>query len=76
MSQNLIHLSLDDAQVAAADSALTALEAALSGLLALDTDEHTGLNRMGTKSEQFCRQTIALLAQNPQVVPPSLGLCI
>lgn len=74
MSQNLIHLSLDDAQVAAVDSALTALEAALSGLIALDTDERKGLNRMGAKSEQFCRQTLSLLAQNPQVVPPSLGL--
>lgn len=74
MSQNLIHLSLDDTQLAAVDSALTALEAALSGLVALDTDERKGLNRMGAKSEQFCRQTLALLAQNPQVVPPSLGL--
>jgi hypothetical protein len=74
MSQNLIHLTLDDAQLAAVDDALTALDTALSGLIALDVDERRGLNRMGAKSEQFCRQTIALLAENPQVVPPSVGL--
>lgn len=61
MSQNLIHLSLDDAQFAAVDGALTALEAALSGPVALDTDERKGLSRMSAKSEQFCRQTLALL---------------
>lgn len=74
MSQNLIHLTLDDAQVAAIDDALTALETALSGLVALDAAGRKRLSRMGAKSEQFCRQTIALLEQNPQVVPPSLGL--
>lgn len=29
---------------------------------------------MGDKSETFCRQTLALLAANPQIVPPNLGL--
>lgn len=28
---------------------------------------------MGDKSETFCRQTLALLAANPQMVPPNLG---
>ena len=74
MSQNLIHLNLDDSQLAAVDDALTALENALSGLVALDAEERKGLNRMGAKSEQFCRQTLAVLAQNPQVVPGSIGL--
>ena len=27
---------------------------------------------MGQKSEVFCRQAISVLAQNPQIVPPSL----
>src|SRR5438105_2362727 len=29
---------------------------------------------MGDKSEAFCRQTLSVLEQNPQVVPPSVGL--
>ena len=29
---------------------------------------------MGQKSEVFCRQTLRVLAQNPQIVPPGLNL--
>ncbi len=29
---------------------------------------------MGPKSEEFCHQTLNVLAQNPQVIPPSLSL--
>ena len=72
MSQNLISLTLTDAQLQAADAALTSLEAAFTGLIALQGDERLGLNRMGTKSEQFCRQTLNILGQNPQVVPASV----
>ena len=72
MSQNLISLTLTDAQLAAADNALTALETAFAGLIALNGDERVGLNRMGTKSEQFCRQTLNILGQNPQVIPASI----
>ena len=74
VSQNLISLTFTPAQLTAVDAALTALETALAGLIALDADELRGLMRMGTKSEQFCRQTINALAQNPQVVPASIGL--
>lgn len=28
----------------------------------------------GPKSETFCRQTLTVLAQNPQVIPPSIDL--
>lgn len=72
MSQNLIALTLTDAQLTAADAALTALEGAFTGLVALNGDERIGLNRMGTKSEQFCRQTLNILGQNPQVIPASV----
>ena len=74
MSQNLIQLQLDDARMGEIDAALAALEATLQDLIALDSDEFRGLPRMGPKSEQFCRETLSTLAQNPQVVPPSLGL--
>jgi hypothetical protein len=29
---------------------------------------------MGDKSEAFCRQTLNVLAQNPQILPPNYDL--
>jgi hypothetical protein len=72
VSQNIISLVLTDAQIKAAMDALTALEGALTGLIALDAEERRRLTKMGQKSEVFCRQAISVLAQNPQIVPPSL----
>lgn len=74
MSQNIISLDLSDAQVNAALDALTALEGALADLVSLDADERRRLTKMGQKSEVFCRQALSVLAQNPQIVPPSLDL--
>ena len=74
MSQNLVSLDITDAQVAAALDALTALEGALTGLISLDNEERRSLTKMGQKSEFFCRQALSVLAQNPQIVPPSLNL--
>ena len=74
MSQNMIALTLTDAQLTAADAALAALEGAFTGLVALNGSERLGLNRMGTKSEQFCRQTLTIMSQNPQCVPTSIKL--
>jgi hypothetical protein len=72
VSQNIISLVLTDAQIKTAMDALTALEGALGGLIALDGEERRRLTKMGQKSEVFCRQAISVLAQNPQIVPPSL----
>lgn len=74
MSQNIISLDLSDAQLSIALDALTALEGALSGLISLDADERRRLTKMGQKSEVFCRQALSVLAQNSQIVPPSLNL--
>ena len=74
MSQNLISLTLSDAQLAAADQALATLEEAFAGFIALEGSERRSLSRMGGKSEQFCRQTLTLLGDNPQIVPASIGV--
>ena len=74
MSQNIVSLVLTDEQISAAMDALTALEGALAGLISLDAEERRRLTKMGQKSEVFCRQAISVLAQNPQIVPPSLQL--
>lgn len=74
MSQNLVTLSFAPAQLQAVDQALSELEAQLVDLVALTVPERRKLTRMGDKSEAFCRQTLSVLGQNPQVVPPSLKL--
>ncbi|QOW25245.1 hypothetical protein [Lysobacter sp. H23M47] len=74
MSQNLINLTLSDAQLDAVDQALTELETQLVALVAMNAAQRRKLARMGDKSETFCRQTLNVLSQNPQVVPPSLKL--
>lgn len=74
MSQNLVSITLSETQLMAAGNALTDLETQLSALIALDVNKRRKLMRMGDKSETFCRQTINVLKQNPQVVPPSVNV--
>lgn len=74
VNQNLISLTFDETQLSAIDTALNELETQLSGLIALNADKRRKLARMGDKSEAFGRQALTILAQNPQIVPPGLGL--
>ena len=74
MSQNLVSLVLSNEQLAQAEQAVTTLEQALAGLVSLSIGVRRRLPTMGQKSEVFCRQTLRVLAQNPQVVPPGLDL--
>jgi hypothetical protein len=71
MSQNLVSLNLTDAQLTAVDAALTELETQLTGLIALP--DKKPYKKMGQKSEAFCRQTLRVLEQNPQIVPPNMN---
>jgi len=74
VSQNLVSLSITEDQIAAALAGLAQIEAALPGLISLEPAERKSLIHMGQKSEVFARQTVRVLAQNPQIVPPSLDL--
>lgn len=74
MAQNLISLAFTDADLAAIDGALATLEEKLTALISLQPAEVRALAKMGDKSEAFCRQTLMILEQNPQVVPPSMNL--
>ena len=74
MAQDRISLTLAPATLTAVDNALAALETALTQLVALEADERKRLPKMGDKSEAFCRQALSVVALNPQVVNPSLGL--
>jgi hypothetical protein len=72
--QNIVSFNLTDAQLTEIDGALTTLETQLAGLIALPTAQKMKAKKMGPKSEAFCRQTLQVLEQNPQIVPPNLGL--
>lgn len=74
MSQAAVSLSFTDVQLAAIDAALTELETQFVGLVGLTPDRRRALTKMGNKSEAFCRQTMSLLGQNPQLVPASVPL--
>jgi hypothetical protein len=73
MSHNLVPVIITDAQITNVDAALAVLETEL-GLISLSAGERRSLPSMGTKSEAFCRQSLNLLAQNPQMVPANIGL--
>jgi hypothetical protein len=74
MSQNMISLTYTNEQLQGIDQMLENMEFVLSGFVALDGAERRGISRMGSKSEQFCRQTLSLLAENAQIVPASMPL--
>ena len=71
--QNLISLTLSEQDLADLDGALETLRRVFAPLIALQPAQRRELYKMGDKSETFCRQTLALLAANPQMVPPNLG---
>jgi hypothetical protein len=72
MTQNLATLKLTADQLTAVDAALTELETQLAGLIALPASTKRSARRMGPKSEAFCRQTLRVLEQNPQIVPANV----
>ena len=74
MSQNHISLELTDDQVTTARAGLDQLATALPGLVAIPDSERRNLIYMGPRSEVFVRQTLRVMAANPQIVPPSLDL--
>ena len=56
--QNLVNMTLTDAQVAAVDAALSTLETELAGLVSLSPAEKRRMRKMGDKSESFSRQAL------------------
>lgn len=72
--QNLVSINLSPADLDTLDGALATIQSVLGHGVALTTQQRRDLTKMGDKSEAFCRQTLTLLSNNPQVVPPNLGL--
>ena len=71
---NLATLTFTDAQLTAIDNAITELERQLTGLVALTVADKRRATKLGEKSEFFCRQTLRMLGENPQLIPPNLNL--
>lgn len=67
-------ISLTDEDYAEVDAALDALESSLAALTELSLQERLALPKMTDKSEDFCRRTLTVLSQNPQIVPPGLDV--
>ena len=74
MAQNLIQTVLTDEQIAEASAALDVLERIFPDFIVLDVNDRRSIRRMGTKSEQFCRQTLIVGRENPKLVPETVGL--
>lgn len=74
MPQDLVSLQFTTEQMASASAALDQFEAAVPGLISLEANDAKRLAFMGPRSEPFCRQTLRVLDQNRQIVPPSLDL--
>jgi len=72
--QNVVSITYTPEELAQMDSALATLRGFLARMVALTPEQRRELYKMGDKSEPFCRQTLAVLAANPQIVPPNLGL--
>lgn len=72
--QNLVSLHLSEQDIADLDTAIATLQRVLAPMLALQPQQRRDLLKMGDKSEAFCRQTLAVLTANPQIVPPNLDL--
>jgi len=72
--QNLVSLNLSAQDLADIDNALATLRRVFAPLIALQPSQRRDLYKMGDKSEAFCRQTLSVLAANPQIIPPSLNL--
>ena len=72
--QNLVSLNLSAQDLADIDAALATLRRVFTPMIALQPTQRRDLYKMGDKSEAFCRQTLGVLAANPQIIPPSLNL--
>ncbi|TDR45964.1 hypothetical protein DFR29_104401 [Tahibacter aquaticus] len=74
MTQNLVDLVFTAEQLAAFDAALDQLETLCQGFISLTPDERRSLRHMGSVSEPYCRKTLSVMSQNPQVIPASVNL--
>ncbi|MBP8133882.1 MULTISPECIES: hypothetical protein [Zoogloea] len=74
MRQNLVSLELTAADIARLDEAIATIEELFTPFISLSAKQVRSLTKMGDKSEFFCRQTVRVLEQNPEILPPTFDL--
>lgn len=74
MSQNLVNLKCTPEDISAMMAAVDTLEEKFSNMIDLSVSDRRRLAKMGDRSEAFCRQTLILLDQNRQIIPPGMDL--
>ena len=67
-------LTLTEADHAAIADALSTLESKLSALISVSADQRRSLNKMGEKSETFCRRTLVAMSENPGLIPADVDV--
>lgn len=73
--QKLSNLKLADAlSLQPIDAAFDVIENYFAAATVLSASLKNQAAKLGDKSENFCRQTLMALAQNPGLVPPSLDI--
>lgn len=73
MTQNLISLDITD-DLPKLDGLLDEMERMLDAFISLDAEQRRRLTKIGDRSESFCRQTLSILEQNRQALPPGFDL--
>ncbi|MBD9477880.1 hypothetical protein [Pseudoxanthomonas sp. PXM02] len=74
MSQNRISLNYSENSLEVIDAALAVLDTEFANLIGLTNDERRQLNKMGDKSEAFCRQAVVVFSENSSVLPRNFDL--
>lgn len=65
---------LTEADIADLQAGLAAMAPLFAKMYALQAAHKQAVPKMGARSEAFCRETLSILEQNPQLVPPRLKL--
>jgi hypothetical protein len=68
------HIRFTEQDLVAIDNALAQLETLFAKLVALEPRQRQRLFKMGSKSETFCRETLAVMDKNRALVPPVMDL--
>jgi hypothetical protein len=74
MRQNRIALNYPQSSLDTIDAALDVLDTEFANLIGLTNDERRQLNKMGDKSEAFCRQAVVVFSENTGVLPRNFDL--
>ena len=72
--QNLISLELTPQDLADWDEAAATQQRIATKFRTLTSEQRRDINKLGPKSFAFVEQTFDILVNNPQMVPPNLGL--